>query len=220
MIRAIFFDLDDTLVDRVRAHRMWAEDFVRRHARFLGGRSLEHALAEMVRVDARGDTDRDTYCAHVAALAPGSGLDGSAVRRDFAVGIVQHTRALPGVHELLRRLAPSYPLRVVTNGPSDVQRGKMRSAALEGLLREVIIAGEVGVPKPHPAIFRQALGSVSCEAREVLFVGDHPENDVAGAAALGMQTCWVALGREWPGAQPRPNHVVDRTPDIVGLLDQ
>jgi putative hydrolase of the HAD superfamily len=52
-----------------------------------------------------------------------------------------------------------------------------------------VFSSEVGVRKPHPAIFERALGGLGVEPGQALFVGDRLENDVAGAAAVGMHTC-------------------------------
>jgi len=42
----------------------------------------------------------------------------------------------------------------------------------------------------------------------VLFVGDDPLRDIAGAARAGMVTAWLAHGRPFPADLPRPDHVL------------
>ena len=50
-----------------------------------------------------------------------------------------------------------------------------------------------GVPyrKPHPSIFKLGASRLQLDEREILYVGDDPLNDVAGAKQVGMQTAWV-----------------------------
>lgn len=63
--------------------------------------------------------------------------------------------------------------------------------AAEGLLEYLpvrVYSCEFGVPKPNPAIFREALSRMSANAPDTLYVGDKPRIDVRGAAAVGMRT--------------------------------
>jgi putative hydrolase of the HAD superfamily len=54
------------------------------------------------------------------------------------------------------------------------------------LFQSVLIPARVGYSKPDPRIFNDALESLGVRAAETVFVGDHPEIDLAPAAALGM----------------------------------
>jgi FMN phosphatase YigB (HAD superfamily) len=66
--------------------------------------------------------------------------------------------------------------------------------AREGLLgrfQTVQISAEVGFRKPHPRIFEAALQELKLKGEEVLFVGDHPVDDILGARKMGMWTARV-----------------------------
>jgi putative hydrolase of the HAD superfamily len=52
-----------------------------------------------------------------------------------------------------------------------------------------VFSSEVGLRKPHPAIFERALADLGVAASAALFVGDSLAADIAGAAAVGMHTC-------------------------------
>jgi putative hydrolase of the HAD superfamily len=54
-----------------------------------------------------------------------------------------------------------------------------------------MISEAVGVKKPDARIFAQALAAVGCRASQAWFVGDHPVNDVLGAAAVGLRPIWL-----------------------------
>jgi hypothetical protein len=47
------------------------------------------------------------------------------------------------------------------------------------------------VQKPDPRIFAHALAQIGCRASDTWFVGDHPVNDVLGAAAVGLRAIWL-----------------------------
>ncbi len=72
----------------------------------------------------------------------------------------------------------------------------------------------VVIGKPAPRLFLMALERLGCAARSCIMVGDRPDTDIAGAAALGMMTALVRTGRfrrgeAWPPGIPRPQWDVD-----------
>jgi putative hydrolase of the HAD superfamily len=71
-------------------------------------------------------------------------------------------------------------------------------------------SGTHGKTKPHPAIFLSALDQLGVGAREAAMVGDSPEDDIAGARALGMQAFLIDREGRFPEA-------VNRLPDLGAL---
>jgi putative hydrolase of the HAD superfamily len=101
------------------------------------------------------------------------------------------------------------PWGIVTNGSCLSQRGKVRTLELERRAGCVLISEELGIRKPDPVIFHAAAASLGLAPADVLYVGDHPEADVIGAAQAGMQTAWLRRGRDWP------THLTPAVPDII-----
>lgn len=83
-----------------------------------------------------------------------------------------------------------------------------RDLELMGLAERLDVAvfsSEVGLRKPHPAIFERALEAVGVPAENALFVGDRTFEDVRGAAELGMttvQALWFRADEHPDGAEP------------------
>ena len=71
-------------------------------------------------------------------------------------------------------------------------------------------SGTHGKSKPHPAIFLAALDALDVGAEEAAMVGDSPEDDIAGAVALGMRAFLVDREGRFPEA-------VGRLPDLLAL---
>jgi putative hydrolase of the HAD superfamily len=65
---------------------------------------------------------------------------------------------------------------------------------LRELLDAVVYSEEVGVEKPHPAIFEELLERLALPAAAVLHVGDSRRDDVEGARAVGMPALWLTRG--------------------------
>ncbi|CAN5504181.1 HAD family hydrolase [soil metagenome] len=63
-------------------------------------------------------------------------------------------------------------------------------------LHEIVISSEVGWKKPAPQFFAELARRLQCNPGEILFVGDHPNNDYEGASAAGMRAVLVDPGRK------------------------
>jgi HAD superfamily hydrolase (TIGR01509 family) len=83
----------------------------------------------------------------------------------------------------------------------------------------VTFSSEVGVRKPHPAIYADALKKIGAEASQTLFVGDRVREDVQGPQALGMK---AVLTREWrqeddPGVA---DFVIQRLGELPAIVNR
>ena len=82
-------------------------------------------------------------------------------------------------------------LGLVTNGPSDFQRDKLRTLGIEDRLDAIVISGEVAAAKPDAVLFQRALELLGAEPGEAWHVGDSLDTDVAGARAAGLVAVWL-----------------------------
>jgi putative hydrolase of the HAD superfamily len=111
--------------------------------------------------------------------------------------------AREGLRETLTALqAQGIRLGVITNGAVQRQQPKIEHLRLRPYLSSVMISEAVGIKKPDPRIFARALAEVGCHASQAWFVGDHPVNDVLGAAAVGLRPIWLTGVHSWPTEHP------------------
>jgi len=144
--------------------------------------------------------------------------DGLAERlsEEYAALREQKLRLYEETLEVLHALKARYPLFVITNGPAYEQRRELQVLGLEGLFNRVAIEGEVGVGKPHPAIFEQVQRQLGLPRKQILFVGNSWAHDVLGALNVGWCAAWV--NRE--GApHPDPQSGVPELRDLRLLLE-
>ncbi|WP_165220092.1 HAD family hydrolase [Aquisphaera insulae] len=205
MIRAILFDLDGTLVDRDGALRRYALDLFDRHPETFPPGRRDRDLASLIDGSVR---DRRQLARRVAAAYPG--LDTARdLESDMARRLPTFIEPDPELNRLLDRLATRYTLAVVSNGAGPLQFAKLAAAGLAGRIDGVFVSGMVGVGKPDPRSFLRALDWARVTPKAALFVGDDPVADIAGAARVGMKTCWVSRGRVYPEGPPRPDMTID-----------
>lgn len=98
-----------------------------------------------------------------------------------------HFRAYPEVVGWLTVLrAAGLKLAVVSNW--DVSLGEvLERVGVSTMLDCLVTSAEVGVAKPDPALFRQALERLGLRPEEAIHLGDSPELDLAGAEAAGIE---------------------------------
>lgn len=108
---------------------------------------------------------------------------------------IESARAPKEVYEVLSKLKGHYELGLISNftDPPTVHK-ILRGEGLLEFFKEIVISGEVGWRKPHPAIFAKFLSSLSLNPWESAFVGDDPRYDVKGAKDAGMVTVLLVGG--------------------------
>lgn len=77
--------------------------------------------------------------------------------------------------------------------------------------------------KPHARFFEVCLAKSGLAPEQVLFVGDSPEHDIAGASAIGMQTALIQEAGQTPPLQsgratPTPDYILESLAEIMGFV--
>ena len=236
-IKAVLLDLDGTLVDTSVAEAAARGAVVGRIATLREGLDAQEidgvyqsiAVTTWTRVFS-GSPPKSWDGRPVVENIIGSVMDRFGVRRDddpaeltdLFMGVLrQHYRLYPDAGEALKWLRGRYPLAVVSNGPSDEQRHKLRALGIEETMDAVLISEEVGAGKPEPRIFEVALEELSVSAGEAVHVGDSVKSDVGGAKAAGLAAVWVnryGVCREPQG--PVPDAMILSLAELAGLLGE
>ena len=98
-------------------------------------------------------------------------------------------------------------------------RGDLESLGLAELLDGAVFSSEVGVRKPDPRIFVQALRLIGGDATSAVFVGDRLNDDVVGAQAVGMRTILTREFRQEDPGEIEPDAVVERLAEVPDVID-
>lgn len=217
-IRAITFDLDDTLWpfapigERIEntLHAWFTEHSPRTAERF--------PISEMRALRERVFTEFPEHAHDLGLLRRlsieralhESGDDPALASAAYAIFFHERNRvdfypdAMPG----LQRIAAQRPIAALTNGNAD-----LAVIGIASLFRFQLGAREYGAPKPDSGFFQEACRRLGVSPDNVLHVGDHPHMDVQGAANAGLHTCWIDRGdHQWPDDLAPPDvHVTTLT---------
>ncbi|MEG4217412.1 HAD family hydrolase [Microcoleus sp. Pol14C6] len=80
---------------------------------------------------------------------------------------------------------------MLTNGPSDGQRDKIKALKLAQYIKKIYISEEIGLCKPSCKVFEFVMNDLNIEPSQVLMVGDSMEDDIEGAEQFGIKTVLV-----------------------------
>lgn len=223
-IRAICFDLDDTLWDvgpvLVRAEERLHE-WMREHCPRIHDRWTAQDLFAARRQLALEEPERahDVTFLRQAVLrrcALDAGYEASIAERAFEVWFGHRNDIAPfeDVRPALGQLRGSFTLATLTNGNADLGR-----IGLADLFEISLDARAIGAAKPDPRAFASVAEALGLEPREIVYVGDDPQVDVTGARAAGLRTAWMnRAAREWPAALPPADLEVRDCEELVARI--
>jgi putative hydrolase of the HAD superfamily len=207
-IRAITFDLDDTLWPiwpTIERAEKALQDWLGEHAPMTAALFASAGALREIRMEmssSRPDLKHDMSALRRESIRLALYRAGEDPRlADPAFDAFFEARQQVTLFEdalpALEHLAQRYPLVSISNGNADLQR-----IGLARLFRASINAREFGVGKPDPRIFVAAAGAVDVQPEEVLHVGDDATLDALGALNAGMQAAWLNRADVlWPHEQ-------------------
>ncbi|MGY8780511.1 MAG: TIGR02253 family HAD-type hydrolase [Fidelibacterota bacterium] len=223
MIKAIIFDLDNTLLDFIKMKQF----------------AVKVAITAMN--EAGLHVDEKTAYQDIFDLYMEKGWENQQVFDDYltqttgevshkilAAGIVSYRRAreatllvYPNVNKtLIQLIKMGIKLAVVSDAPSREAWMRLYYLNLHHVFDPVLTFDDTGVRKPSPKPFKLALKGLNVKPEEALMIGDWPERDVVGAGQIGMKTVFARYGDTFNTIDSGANYDVNDIYELVGIIDE
>jgi putative hydrolase of the HAD superfamily len=240
-VKAIFFDLDDTLYFYVDGEKgplhgpssVYARDKVFSYLLDVYPHleredllsTYEKIVQNVLREEAEGSYDAWNLRKRFSKLLLDLGLNDDELVKRLAA-IYANTKAVftkpcPDTYDVLSNLREKYVLGIITNGPSDLQREMISALRLEKYFSYIFISEEVGFRKPAKEIFQTALKKVACRSEEAVMVGDSLSEDIKPAKKLGMETVLLdpknKFKKEDLALEERPDYLIRQFTELLNL---
>lgn len=224
IIRALLFDLDDTLYSRSAAFRRWAREFVCDDLGLAGDdQHCQEAVEQIIDLDNCGYSPRELLFRKIKeAHHPKLQRSVDQLIETYNHRFLDHIRLEEETQSLLTTLkGVGLPFGIITNGAMSRQPHKVRVLGLDELTSCIFISERFGCKKPASAIFLAAATCLGYEPGDILFIGDHPQKDIWGARRVGMHTAWLHHQREWPAEliETPPDYIIGSLNELYALLD-
>lgn len=244
MLKAVIFDVDDTLIDWGHFEHNWESiedqhlpgvyDYLKTLGTPMGDiKAFKKVYLERTKqswINARSTLVAPHLGKVLVQSAAAIGIPASAVDQQTCLeryewGAIPGTYPFPDVFEALNRLRKAdIRFGIVTNAyqPMALRDVEMEQHGLLEYFPECrFSAADVGRLKPHPEIFAKALGCLGTKPEETIFIGDNPTADIAGAQAAGMR----AVLRVTKKARPMlsgliiPDGAINSMVELFPILD-
>ncbi len=223
MIKAVIFDLDNTLLDFMTMKK----------------EAVMSAISSMK--EAGLDIDVDNSYKEIMDIYEVNGWENQLVFDKFlknklgyidskylAAGIVAYRRAkeanlkaYPNVEKTLNHLLENnIKLAIVSDAPSREAWMRIYYLGLHNFFETVITFDESGERKPSPTPFKLALGRLNLSKDEVLMVGDWPERDMVGASSVGIKTIFAKYGDVFGVEKSGANWDIEDIYEVVNIIDE
>ncbi|MCX4864184.1 HAD family hydrolase [Streptomyces sp. NBC_00825] len=224
-IRAVLWDIDDTIFDYTTADRLGMHKHLEHEGLPDGYENVEQALVvwrELTDVHwarfAAGETDfqgqrRERVREFLSRPLGDAEADGWFARH--AAHYEAAWSLFPDVLPTLDLLADGFRHAVLSNAGIHNQDRKLRRLGVRDRFEAMVCAVELGISKPDAGAFHAGCEALALEPREVAYVGNEPDIDAGGAAAAGLMGIWLDRG----GLGGRPELIrISGLDQLPGLL--
>nr|WP_242534202.1 HAD family hydrolase [Vibrio parahaemolyticus] len=236
VLKAIFFDMDETLCGTSQADKAAGQKFAAWIQqtypqvsdpqaflqRYLQG-VYKKLNAEFPQLVALLPDENAFRCGLIQTILAEDGIHIDAEQAQQAQHYFDSARMgaftfFPGVKEMLTDLRKHYKLVVITNGPIFSQHPKLKATQMDEWVDHIIVGGEEPEEKPAASIFQKALNLVDVKPEEAIHIGDSLAADIAGANNMGILSVWVnATGASNP-TEITPNFEIRETVELKEIL--
>jgi putative hydrolase of the HAD superfamily len=223
MIKAVIFDLDNTLVDFMAMKRQ----------------AIDAAINAMI--DAGLNLSPDEVKARIDEIYKERGMEFQNVfdqllydifnKVDYKIlsaGVISYRRAreaalVPYPHvymTLMELLKRGIRLAVVSDAPGREAWLRLCYLNFHHIFHAVVTFDDTGERKPNPGPFRKALELLNVKPSEALMIGDWAERDMVGAANIGMKTVFARYGDTFGTVETHADYEVNDVKELLQILEK
>lgn len=223
MIKAVIFDLDNTLIDFLKMKRMSCSEAI--DAMRDAGLRMKRDEALKILYELYGVYGIEHQKIFQKFLKK---VKGKIDYRMLAYAVLAYRRVKDGFlapypgakHTLIKLKEKGLKLAIVTDAPKLQAWLRLCEMKLDDFFDIVVALEDTGKLKPNQLPFRAALKKLNAKPSECLMVGDNPERDVKGAKALGIKTCLAKYGLTYKAARFKPDFEIRDIRELVEVVNK
>jgi HAD superfamily hydrolase (TIGR02253 family) len=217
MIKAIIFDLDNTLIDFMKMKRVSCEAAM--DAMISAGLKISKKKGMSVLFDLYSQYGLEYQRIFQVFMKKVHG------RIDYGImasGIVAYRRVkegllypYPNVVSTLNQLKKRYKLVILSDAPRIQAWIRLAAMGMQDMFDLVVTFDDTKFKKPNKKPFMYVLKKLKLKPEECVMVGDSLKRDIASAKRFGFKTVFAKYGGNYESFRVKPDYVIN---DIKGLL--
>lgn len=189
-LKAVIFDLDQTLLDRTRS----LDKFLNWQVDSLGvveAPLKSEFIQRFILIDANGAVWKDQVYAQLIREFGIHHLSASELLHSYIQEFRRFSTPFDDVELTIEKLFKhGFKLGLISNGKSPFQEYNFQALGIDAYFSSVIVSEAVHLRKPDPAIFQLSCQQLGVELSEAVYVGDNKSVDVEGAKNAGLQAIY------------------------------
>lgn len=232
-VRAVFFDLDNTLIDTAGASRKGMLEVVKllqskyhytEEAEVICDKVQDKLSKECFHPSSTCITDvRTNHWEEAIQETKGYAGNRKLAKECYLLWKstrLQHMALADDVRAMLTELRKEFQLLLLTNGDRQTQREKIEACACQPYFDAIVVGGEQEEEKPAPSIFYHCCDLLGVQPADCVMVGDTLETDIQGGLNAGLRaTVWINGNDSVPPkSSPLPHYTVSSVLELPAVL--
>ncbi len=221
MIKAVIFDLDNTLVDFMKMKRRAIEEAI--PAMIDSGLSISFEDADKIIDEIYKEQGIeyqqvfDVFLQRVLKKIDYKILSAGIVayRKAREAALIPYPHVYPTLHKLMKM---GIKMGILSDAPVKEAWLRLAYLNLHHIFDAVITFEDTGVRKPNPAPFLAVLGKLNLKADEALMVGDWAERDIVGAKNIGMKTAFARYGDTFNTLKHNADYELNDISELIDII--
>ena len=235
MIRVLFIDIDNTLLD----FDGYVRETMKKGFREFG---LKPYTEEMFPVFRRINTElwqeieegkltlAELTKIRWSRILETLNIDFDGIRFEdyFREGLFHSAIPIDGAMEMLSYLEKRYLLCAASNGPYEQQRNRLKKAGMDPFFSHFFISERIGVSKPAEAFFTRSIqelnealtrrGEDPATPSEIMIIGNSLTSDMTGGQKSGLRTCLFDRERKYKKEDLAVDHIICDLREVSSIL--
>ena len=221
MIKAVFFDLDNTLIDFMKMKEV----------------SVNAAVEEMINEGLK--LDKKTAIQEIYEIYGKEGIEDDRIFQKFliktnkeidykilAAAIVNYRKAQTGFIKLYPKVAPviielhkmGIQVGIITDASEIKAWIRLTEMNIQGFFEIVVANKKESELKPSKEPFLRAMKQLDLKPEDCLMVGDSPEKDIEGAKGVGMKTALAKYGANKDSDCKTADYILNGIEDLIPIV--
>ena len=221
MIKAVLFDLDNTLLDFMKMKQNAISAAL--DSMIFSGLDIDKEQAEkkIYKIyDNHGYEYQEVFDLFLTELI------GKVDYKILAKGIISYKKAKEDSLSLYKNVNSTLvslsklglKIGVISDAPSREAWIRICSVNLENIFDTVVTLHEKGIHKPSPEPFKQAMKDLDVDPSETIMIGDWPERDIKGANEVGMVTAFAKYGDTFNTINSGADYELKDISDLISII--